>query len=962
MRTALSFHSVSGKSTSLLAALSFGLSLTTAARAQTPTFSPGNLVVVVEGCGVQGGTCTAVPNGTGTGTGNSSNGGYGDNQAAPLTLFQYAPTGTSSASYVNSLVLPQTASGANLPVSGEYGSSSEGTLQLSTAGQYLTIGLYGINAATFDASPATYGASPSLALAQSGSLTGQSYTPIPRVIALVDAYGNTNTSSALFNIYSTNNPRSVYTADGVNAYISGQGSGTDATGGVFLTPLFKTNNAPTAITGLDTSANTYSQDTRDVQIVNGTLYISVDTKGGSNNTRDYIGTLGTPPATSLYNNNAGPTQVVFYNNASTPVAVTSNGKLTLTASETNGINASGQQINLSASNYFFANLYTLYVADTGAPKQTSATSTLGDGGLQKWINTKADGTGNWQLMYTLSAGLSLVANSGTTGATGLYALTGKVSGSNVLLYATNYNLSDLDTTYLYGFTDVLAATTKPAGSFTLLATAPSDSNFKGLAFAPTLPTGSATLTSTPSGLTVSTAGTGCAPGNYVTPVTLIWTPGSTCKLTTTTPQTSGALHYVFSQWTDGTTSTTDTVTAPSASASFNASFTNTYQPVGILEKAQDNTTNSTTVQQSDNLLVSGWAADPVDGSPLGNVGVYLDGTFFASPTLGIARPDVAAAYNSTYANSGYQLLTSASAIAVGPHAITVIAVDSTGRSTTFGPLSINIIAQAGPATAFIVSGVSNESQPSVAQTATVTAVDSNGNTVTTFTGTVSLASTDPAATLPAAYSFTASDAGTHTFPLTLNTGGTFAVTATSGSLTGSESGILIADSIWILNTSDSLVRLSDAGTQTTSANTASGHSSAGVLAFDNTGDIWATQRDTNGVVKLSPAGTQLLSTTNTGGLNAPSALFVDGLGQVWLANQGNNSVTVLNAAGTAISPANGYQPAALSTPTSLLVDSSGSVWIANGATSTVTKIIGAAAPVATPIVTGTTNNTLAVRP
>src|SRR5580658_3022773 len=133
------------------------LSIGAFAQEPSPVFTPGNLVVVVEGCGVHGGTCTSVPNGTGTGAGNSSVGGYGDNEAAPLTLFQYTPNGTASVNYAGSLVLPQTGSGANLPVSGEYGSSSEGTLQLSGPGQYLTIMGYGINAAAFNANPATYG-------------------------------------------------------------------------------------------------------------------------------------------------------------------------------------------------------------------------------------------------------------------------------------------------------------------------------------------------------------------------------------------------------------------------------------------------------------------------------------------------------------------------------------------------------------------------------------------------------------------------------------------------------------------------------------------------------------------------------------------------------------------------------------------------------------------------------------
>src|SRR5580658_2233028 len=102
----------------LMAKLGFVLTIslllfTALASAQNTFFTSGNLVVAVEGCGVHGGTCTSVSNGTGNGTGNSSVGGYGDNQAAPLTLFQYQPNGTASSSYVNSLQLPANASGYN---------------------------------------------------------------------------------------------------------------------------------------------------------------------------------------------------------------------------------------------------------------------------------------------------------------------------------------------------------------------------------------------------------------------------------------------------------------------------------------------------------------------------------------------------------------------------------------------------------------------------------------------------------------------------------------------------------------------------------------------------------------------------------------------------------------------------------------------------------------------------------
>jgi hypothetical protein len=534
-------------------------------------FKPGNLVVYVEGCGVQGGTCTNVPSGTGT-----VNNDYGDNQAAPVTLFQFQPSGTTSATYVNSLVLPQTASGANLPLSGEYGSSSEGTINLSGGGQYLTMLGYGINAATFDAAYYTgftadpYGAAPSGALAQSGSLTGQSYTPVPRVLTLVDANGNVNTATGIFNIFNTNNPRSAYTANGSTAYVSGQGTGADLTGGVFYIPsVGQPTSAPTAITGADGGSG-IAQDTRDVQIYNGTLYISLDSKEGATN-RSFVGTLGDPPSTSLYNNAGGPTQLTGMG--------TSTGKVTITTganSNGNGPNA-GKQINISPVNYFFASPSVLYVADSGTPKNNSATSSLGNGGLEKWINSSSNGTGTWSLAYTLYNGLNLVANSNSDGTSGLYGLIGSVSGNTVQLYATNYTLNDLDPTYLFGITDNLSYTTATQAAsetFSTLATAPADSNFKGVSFTPSIPAASVEVTTTPSGLAFTSAGTGCAPGTYIAPITLAWTAGSSCTLSVVSTQSAQGTNYVFSAWQNGTSSTssTVTVTAPSTTAVYNAAF------------------------------------------------------------------------------------------------------------------------------------------------------------------------------------------------------------------------------------------------------------------------------------------------------------------------------------------------------------------------------------------------------
>src|SRR5262249_9134846 len=127
-------------------------------------------------------------------------------------------------------------------------------------------------------------------------------------------------------------------------------------------------------------------------------------------------------------------------------------------------------------------------------------------------------------------------------------------------------------------TDALAATTNPNTFFTQLAAAPADSNFKGVAFAPAAPSGSVTITSSPSGMAFTSAGIGCAPGNYTTPVTLIWTPGSACTLSATSPQAGTAgTQYQFHQWEDGSTSTTHSVNAPAFPTVYSASFDTYYQ-------------------------------------------------------------------------------------------------------------------------------------------------------------------------------------------------------------------------------------------------------------------------------------------------------------------------------------------------------------------------------------------------
>jgi autotransporter passenger strand-loop-strand repeat protein len=434
-------------------------------------------------------------------------GGFGDNQATPIILEELTTAGV----VVGEMELSQTSTTNSSGVvenaiSGEYGSSSEGSLELSGDGESLVIAGYGINAATYNTGgAAVYG---NAALAQTTSVPGGTYTPVARVIADISYNGTVDTSTALFNVFNLNNPRSVATLNGSTFYISGQGN-KDGTQGVFVA-----DDGASAATSIDASS-----DTRTVEIVNGELYVSYDSKqanpaGGG--IEDFGSTLPASETTGTQLAGIGPT-------------------VSLSNGDGNGLNGSTGTVYLSPENFFFANATTLYIADGGQPKEGG----VGDGGLQKWTyNTSTD---TWQLDYTLTTGLGLVDNSSvssnTDGSTGLIGMTATVNGNGtVTFYVTNSNIADLDQTSLYTITDALADTTASQASgeqFTTLITAYDGSNgsatdnIRGVAFAPTAPASApAPITvasgTTSSGVTVSSGGTlTVASGGVVSGATIL---------------------------------------------------------------------------------------------------------------------------------------------------------------------------------------------------------------------------------------------------------------------------------------------------------------------------------------------------------------------------------------------------------------------------------------------------------
>ena len=172
-------------------------------------------------------------------------------------------------------------------------------------------------------------------------------------------------------------------------------------------------------------------------------------------------------------------------------------------------------------------------------------------------------------------------------------------------------------------------------------------------------------------------------------------------------------------------------------------------------------------------------------------------------------------------------------------------------------------------------------------------------------------------------------------------------------------------------------------------------------AIDHANNAWVAIQETAAQVDVvSPTGgLTVLTPTGTGGTTATGALMtstfgaaVDGNGNVWFANRcgnyglcgtaaGENSIFVLNGGvstpGTvdkAISPPTNYVPEAqypatatsftpiLNGSLNLAIDPSGNLWITNYTGSGIVEIVGAAAPVVTPLSVAAGNNQLGQKP
>ena len=158
-----------------------------------------------------------------------------------------------------------------------------------------------------------------------------------------------------------------------------------------------------------------------------------------------------------------------------------------------------------------------------------------------------------------------------------------------------------------------------------------------------------------------------------------------------------------------------------------------------------------------------------------------------------------------------------------------------------------------------LTGIDNPSTAGVASNVLVRVLDEDNMVATGYRGTIHFTSTDPAAVLPANYTFTAADAGAHTFlgGVTLKTAGSRTVTATdtvTASITGSQTVTVLAGALHHFGF-------------------------AAIMSPQTVGTAFAitiTARDAYDNVKANYSGSADLTDT-TGTISPVSAAFVNGV-------------------------------------------------------------------------------------
>jgi hypothetical protein len=421
-----------------------------------------------------------------------------------------------------------------------FSSKSEGALNLSTNGKYVSFMGYAAPPATIDASASNAPGE----VDPTNPVTASYY----RTVAMLNGKGQFHFTET--NAYTGDNGRAAIVAGGPGSdpaiFMAGNAgngnatfpppSGTSQFSGVVLgagaqsiapsvgSEAFQNPGSPTPVGSFDITQFGDKQDKigkddnfRGMTIYNNVLYYTKGSGSNGVNTVYFVDTTGRacPTGVGLPAPGAAlPTAPLDYNLPAIQAggALPSNmcilkGFPTLIAKSKSGVSY--------PFGIWFANPDTIYLADEGSGDNTYSTATQTytnalaannpTAGLQKWVFDST--SGQWNLAYTLTNGLNLgqpyavpgypAGNNPETNlpwspaTDGLRNITGRVNPNGAAtIWAESSTVSGggdqgADPNKLYMITDKLGATTLPASeSFTAIASAGFGQVFRGVSFTP----------------------------------------------------------------------------------------------------------------------------------------------------------------------------------------------------------------------------------------------------------------------------------------------------------------------------------------------------------------------------------------------------------------------------------------------------------------------------------------------
>jgi CSLREA domain-containing protein len=304
----------------------------------------------------------------------------------------------------------------------------------------------------------------------------------------------------------------------------------------------------------------------------------------------------------------------------------------------------------------------------------------------------------------------------------------------------------------------------------------------------------------------------------------------------------------------GVTFSPSSTGARSASVSISDNASNSPQSV---------TLTGTGTQTASSLAYTQAAPSPlVAGSAIGTITVGVYDSYSALVTGSTASVQVTITGPNSFMSSQTQSAVSGVAtfnlsnVHLNTDGVYTITATSTGLTPAVSTTTVTALLSSEQ---MVVSGFPSPDYANVVHSVTVTIEDSYGNVITNYTGTVTISTSDSSAVFSPSYTFTNTDMGTHSFGLNLVTVGTQSISATDGTLSGSQTGIVVSPRPQFVVTS----LADDAGSAACDGNEAcslrsainqSNSLGAGDITVDTTqfaGSAPWTTTLTNGVLELS---------------------------------------------------------------------------------------------------------------